>query len=94
MRSRVAFVSIAFVFSAVVLALGGCASMSGGGGTFSLSTTAVSGPAETGFDSGLVSIGRLDAMYGAKARHDQPAVVPFCLEECAPGDQGHCSRSR
>ena len=33
---------------------------------FSLSTTAVQGPPETGFDSGLVSVGRLADVYGAK----------------------------
>jgi Raf kinase inhibitor-like YbhB/YbcL family protein len=58
----------AVVFSVVLLSLAGCTSMADGKGTaFTVSTTAVSGPPETGFDSGLVSVGRLDAMYGAKA---------------------------
>ncbi len=35
-------------------------------GDFTLSTTAVQGPPETGFDSGLVSVGRLQDIYGAK----------------------------
>ncbi len=34
--------------------------------SFSLSTTAVQGPPETGFDSGLVSVGRLMDIYGGK----------------------------
>jgi Raf kinase inhibitor-like YbhB/YbcL family protein len=53
-------------FSVLVFALAGCATMPGGAGTFSLSTTAVQGPPETGFDSGLVSIGRLADIYAIK----------------------------
>jgi Raf kinase inhibitor-like YbhB/YbcL family protein len=34
---------------------------------FTVTSPAVSGPSETGFDSGLVSAGRLDAQYAAKA---------------------------
>ena len=64
MRLRIPFAVTAAVATLFVAALAGCASMSGGG-AFSLSTTAVSGPAETGFDSGLVSVGRLAPMYGA-----------------------------
>jgi len=52
--------------------------MSQGKGIFSVSTTAVSGPPETGFDSGLVSVGRLDAVYGAKANGPaNPRSFPF-----------------
>lgn len=47
-------------------------------GPFSLSTTAVSGPQETGFDSGLVSVGRLNGIYGAKANGPaNPRSFPF-----------------
>lgn len=66
--------------SLVLLGLVGCASMSGsgGGGTFALRTNAVKGGPETGFDSGLVSVGRLDAMYGAKAGGPaNPRSFPF-----------------
>ena len=86
MRSRFMFVSIAAIFSVALLALAGCASMSGGGGgAFSLSTTAVKGPAETGFDSGLVSVGRLDAMYGAKAGAANPRSFPFTWKNVPAG---------
>ncbi len=64
MRSRFRAAVIAAAAGLLVAALAGCASMSGGG-SFTLSTTAVSGPPETGFDSGLVSVGRLAAQYGA-----------------------------
>ncbi|MGA2643050.1 MAG: YbhB/YbcL family Raf kinase inhibitor-like protein, partial [Spirochaetia bacterium] len=52
-----------------LLALAGCASLSEGKGSaaFAVATTAVQGAPETGFDSGLVSVGRLNGMYGAKA---------------------------
>jgi hypothetical protein len=61
--------------------------MSGGSGSeFSLSTTAVSGPAETGFDSGLVSVGRLDALYGAKAGGPaNPRSFPFTWKNVPAG---------
>ena len=36
------------------------------GATFALKSPAVKGPAETGFDSGLKSIGRIDAAFAAK----------------------------
>jgi len=64
MKLRMPVTVAAIAVALFVAALAGCASMSTGG-TFSLSTTAVSGPPETGFDSGLVSIGRLNSMYGA-----------------------------
>lgn len=64
MRSPFRAAMIAGAVGLFVAALAGCASMSGGG-SFTLSTTAVSGPPETGFDSGLVSVGRLAAVYGA-----------------------------
>src|SRR5208283_447807 len=41
--------------------------MSEGRGAFTVATTAVHGAPETGYDSGLVSVGRLNGMYGAKA---------------------------
>jgi Raf kinase inhibitor-like YbhB/YbcL family protein len=45
---------------------------------FSLSTQAVRGGAETGFDSGLVSIGRLDPAYAAKpGAPGNPRSFPF-----------------
>jgi Raf kinase inhibitor-like YbhB/YbcL family protein len=61
LRAAVAAAAAAVFF----VSLAGCAGTSGGG-SFTLSTTAVSGPPETGFDSGLVSVGRLKAAYGAK----------------------------
>ncbi len=67
-------------------ALGACATTSEGKGAFSLSTTAVQGPAETGFDSGLVSIGRLQSVYGARpggpANHRS---FPFTWTNLPPG---------
>ncbi len=50
------------ILAAALLTIGTLAATAQG--TFSLSTTAVSGSPETGFDSGLVSVGRLAAMYG------------------------------
>jgi Raf kinase inhibitor-like YbhB/YbcL family protein len=79
-RSRFPLVSITPFVAAVFLGLVGCASMSEGksSGAFALSTTAVSGAPETGFDSGLVSVGRLDAMYGAQAGGPvNPRSFPF-----------------
>lgn len=73
MRPRSWTAALAAVVSLVIVSLAGCAS-TGSGGAFTLSTTAVSGPPGTGFDSGLVSVGRLDAMYGAKAGR----VLPTC----------------
>ena len=82
-RFRVA--QIAAVVSVVLLSLAGCASMSGGQ-SFSLSTTAVQGGPETGFDSGLVSVGRLNAMYGAKAGGAaNPRSFPFMWKNVPPG---------
>ncbi len=51
---------------AALLVLAGCISAPLGAQSFTLSTTAVQGPPETGFDSGLVSVGRLKDIYGAK----------------------------
>jgi Raf kinase inhibitor-like YbhB/YbcL family protein len=71
-----------------LMSLAGCVSMSGGTDTaaFAVSTTAVQGPAETGFDSGLVSIGRLDAMYGAKAGGAaNPRSFPFTWKNLPAG---------
>lgn len=62
--------------------------MSGGGGdaAFALSTTAAQGAPETGFDSGLVSVGRLDAMYGAKAGGPaNPRSFPFTWKNLPAG---------
>jgi Raf kinase inhibitor-like YbhB/YbcL family protein len=73
----------------VLLSLAGCASTSGSGGggaAFTLSTTAVAGAPETGFDSGLVSVGRLDAMYGAKAGGPaNPRSFPFTWKNVPAG---------
>jgi Raf kinase inhibitor-like YbhB/YbcL family protein len=74
--------------SIVFLCLAGCASMSEGksGGTFTVSTTAVQGGPETGFDSGLVSVGRLDAKYGAKAGGPaNPRSFPFSWKNVPAG---------
>ncbi len=50
---------------AALLAMAGCATAPAAAG-FTLSTTAIQGPPETGFDSGLVSVGRLKDIYGAR----------------------------
>jgi Raf kinase inhibitor-like YbhB/YbcL family protein len=85
-RFRFLLVSIAAVFSAALLALSSCASMADSKGAFSLSTTAAKGPAETGFDSGLVSVGRLDAMYGARAGGAaNPRSFPFTWKHLPAG---------
>jgi Raf kinase inhibitor-like YbhB/YbcL family protein len=64
-RSRAAAIA---AVSIVLLCFAGCASTSGGSstGAFTVSTSAVQGGPETGFDSGLVSVGRLKEIYGAK----------------------------
>ena len=69
MRSRFGGASCAVIFSVVLLWLAGCASMSEGqaNAAFAVATTAVQGPRETGFDSGLVSVGRLNPRFGARA---------------------------
>jgi Raf kinase inhibitor-like YbhB/YbcL family protein len=87
-ESRVPVVLVAAAVAAVLLGLVGCASMSESrsSGSFTLSTTAVSGPPETGFDSGLVSVGRLDAKYGAKAGGPpNPRSFPFAWKNLPPG---------
>jgi Raf kinase inhibitor-like YbhB/YbcL family protein len=76
------------VAAAILLGLVGCASMSESrsSGAFSLGTTAVRGPAETGFDSGLVSVGRLDVAYGAKAGGPaNPRSFPFTWKNLPKG---------
>jgi Raf kinase inhibitor-like YbhB/YbcL family protein len=86
-RSRIALFP-ALTVIVVLLSLAGCASMSDGkaAAAFSLSTTAVSGAPETGFDSGLVSVGRLDAMYGAKAGGAaNPRSFPFTWKNLPAG---------
>lgn len=69
MMSRFGRAPAAAIFTAVLFSLAGFAAAAEavGNAPFSLSTTAVQGGAETGFDSGLVSVGRLKAIYGAKA---------------------------
>ena len=85
MNHRFRVAQIAAVVSVVLLCLGGCASM-GQSGSFSLSTTAVQGGPETGFDSGLVSVGRLNPMYGAKAGGAaNPRYFPFTWKNVPPG---------
>jgi Raf kinase inhibitor-like YbhB/YbcL family protein len=60
--------------------------MSQSKGTFSLSTNAVQGPPETGFDSGLASVGRLKAAYGAKAAGPpNRRSFPFTWKNLPPG---------
>jgi len=78
---------MAAIVSVVLLCIAGCASLSEGkSGAFALSTTAVQGAPETGFDSGLVSIGRLNAMYGAKAGGPaNPRSFPFTWKNVPPG---------
>ncbi len=85
-RPRAAW--IAASASVVLLCLAGCASVSEGksGAAFALSTTAVQGPPETGFDSGLVSVGRLNAIYGARAGGPaNPRSFPFTWKNVPPG---------
>jgi Raf kinase inhibitor-like YbhB/YbcL family protein len=87
-RSRFGVFSFATTVIVVLLSLAGCASMSEGKGNaaFSLSTTAVSGAPETGFDSGLTSVGRLNAMYGAKAGGPaNPRSFPFSWKNLPAG---------
>lgn len=86
LRTRVA--AIAAIVSAVLLCVAGCASMSEGksGAAFSLSTTAAQGAPETGFDSGLVSVGRLNAVYGAAAGGPaNPRSFPFTWKNLPAG---------
>jgi Raf kinase inhibitor-like YbhB/YbcL family protein len=53
---------------------------------FTVTSPAVSGPSETGFDSGLVSAGRLDAQYAAKAGGpNNPRSFPFSWSNVPPG---------
>jgi Raf kinase inhibitor-like YbhB/YbcL family protein len=89
MKQRL-FPAITGVMAAFLVLLGlvGCTSMSEsqGGGSFSLSTTAVKGAPETGFDSGLVSVGRLDVKYGAKAGGAaNPRSFPFTWKNLPKG---------
>lgn len=88
MNHRFRVAPIAAAVSIVLLSLAGCASMPGGASAapFTLSTTAVSGDPETGFDSGLVSVGRLDAIYGAKAGGPaNPRSFPFSWRNVPAG---------
>ena len=87
-RSRLAAVPFITTAIVVLVSLAGCVSMSDGKAhtAFSLSSTAVSGAPETGFDSGLVSVGRLDAMYGAKAGGPaNPRSFPFTWKNVPAG---------
>ncbi len=57
-----------------------------GSGAFAVSTTAVQGPPETGFDSGLTSVGRLNAMYGARGEGPaNPRSFPFTWRNLPAG---------
>jgi Raf kinase inhibitor-like YbhB/YbcL family protein len=88
MRSRFPMLLVMTVFSALLVGLVGCATMPEGksSGVFALSTPAVKGPPETGFDSGLVSVGRLDARYGAKAGGAaNPRSFPFKWQNLPKG---------
>jgi len=87
-RSRRGVIPVMATVFIVAISLAACTSMSEGkaGAAFSLSSTAVSGAPETGFDSGLVSVGRLDAMYGAKAGGPpNPRSVPFTWKNLPVG---------
>jgi Raf kinase inhibitor-like YbhB/YbcL family protein len=85
MRVRFLPAAAAVILFVGLFALAGCASMADGKSAFTISTTAVSGPAETGFDSGLVSVGRLDAMYGAKGGAANPRSFPFMWNNVPAG---------
>jgi Raf kinase inhibitor-like YbhB/YbcL family protein len=88
MNRRFRVASIATIVSVILLGLAACASTSGGasGASFALSTTAVQGAPETGFDSGLVSVGRLNAKYGAKAgAPPNPRSFPFAWKNLPKG---------
>ncbi|HUI70266.1 MAG TPA: YbhB/YbcL family Raf kinase inhibitor-like protein [Spirochaetia bacterium] len=53
---------------------------------FTVTSPAVSGPSETGFDSGLISAGRLDAQYAAKAGGpSNPRSFPFSWSSVPAG---------
>ncbi len=53
---------------------------------FTVTSPAVSGSSETGFDSGLVSAGRLDATFAAKASGpSNPRSFPFQWSNVPPG---------
>jgi len=53
---------------------------------FTVTSPAVSGPPETGFDSGLVSAGRLDVQYAAKAGGpSNPRSFPFSWSNVPEG---------
>ncbi len=56
------------------------------GQAFTVTSPAVSGPPQTGFDSGLISAGRLDAQYAAKAGGpSNPRSFPFFWSNVPPG---------
>jgi len=53
---------------------------------FTVSSPAVSGDSETGFDSGLASAGRLDAVYAEKPNGPgNPSSFPITWENLPPG---------
>jgi Raf kinase inhibitor-like YbhB/YbcL family protein len=53
---------------------------------FTMTSPAVTGSSETGFDSGLVSAGRLDAQFAAKADGPgNPRSFPFSWSNIPPG---------
>jgi Raf kinase inhibitor-like YbhB/YbcL family protein len=84
MRSPLRVAAITAAVSLLVVSLAGCATMSGG--SFALSTTAVSGPPETGFDSGLTSVGRLADQYGARPGGPaNPRSFPFTWKNLPAG---------
>ncbi len=62
------------------------ASLGAQSGSFSLSSPAVTGPSEIGFDSGLKSAGRLDPMYAAKDKGPRnPRSFPFSWQNVPAG---------
>ncbi len=63
-------------FGGLVALLASCASLQAGG--FTVSSPAVTGAPQTGFDSGLKSSGRIDAAYAAKDKGPgNPRSFPF-----------------
>jgi len=62
------------------------AASSAGAADFTVTTPAIAGPPEIGFDSGLSSAGRLDAAYAAKADGPgNPTSFPFTWSNVPPG---------
>jgi Raf kinase inhibitor-like YbhB/YbcL family protein len=64
----------------------GTLSLSAQSVSFSLSSPAVTGPSETGFDSGLKSAGRMDSAYAASDKGQRnPRSFPFTWQNLPAG---------